>query len=76
MTKMLRVLRILEMAWLAIAVFSLVMGAYRYNTYGWSAAKWFFAGAMIAGIFFALRRRQRLKFGREESKGSNSDSTP
>lgn len=71
---MLRVLKILEMAWLAIGVFSLAMGAYQYNTYGWEAAQWFIAGAFISGIFFVMRRRQRLKFERTEAEKTNTDS--
>ncbi len=63
---MLRVLKILEVVWLAIGIFSLVMGAYRFNNLGWEDSKWFFAGALMAGIFFAFRRRQRQKFEKAE----------
>jgi uncharacterized membrane protein len=66
---MLRVLKILEMAWLLIGVFSMVAGAYFFNQQGWDASKWFFGGALVAGIFFAFRKRQRLKF--EDSKKEN-----
>lgn len=63
---MLTVLKILEMAWLAIGIFSLVMGAYQFNQHGWEASKWFVAGAFMAGIFYAFRRKQRLRFEKEE----------
>jgi hypothetical protein len=63
---MLRVLKILELAWLAIGIFSLLMGAYYFNQYGWGPSKWFFGGAFIAGTFYALRRKQRLNFERSE----------
>lgn len=69
---MLRVLKILEMAWLLIGLFSVIMGAYEYNRTGWEFSKWFFAGALVAGIFYALRRRQRKKF--EQSEGQNDNS--
>ena len=46
----------------------MVLGAYQFNQYGWDASKWFFGGALIAGIFFAFRRKQRLKFGESENQ--------
>lgn len=68
---MLRVLKILEMAWLVIGLFSMFMGAYQFNQYGWDSSKWFFAGALVAGVFFAFRRKQRKKF--EESDKQNPE---
>ena len=70
---MLRVLKILEMAWLLIGVFSMLMGAYLFNLHGWNESKWFFAGTLIAGIFYAFRRRQRLKFEASENDQKNSE---
>ncbi len=70
---MLRVLKILEMAWLLIGIFSMVMGAYQFNQFGWDASKWFFGGALIAGVFFAFRRKQRLKFEQSESENKPED---
>jgi uncharacterized membrane protein YfcA len=69
---MLRVLKILEMAWLLIGIFSVLAGAYFFNQHGWDASKWFFGGALIAGVFFAFRRRQRLKFEQSEKKNPNN----
>lgn len=68
---MLRVLKILEVAWLLIGVFSVVMGAYEYNQHGWDLAKWFFAGALVAGVFYAFRRKQRKAF--ESSDQNNNE---
>ncbi len=62
---MLRVLRILEFAWLAIGLFSLVMGVYQFNTYGMETAQWFFLGAFMAAVFYAFRRRMRLRMEKE-----------
>ena len=70
---MLRVLKILEMAWLLIGVFSMVMGAYLFNLHGWDESKWFFIGALIAGVFFAFRRKQRLKFEQSEKEQKTGD---
>ena len=68
---MLRVLKILEVAWLLIGLFSVVMGAYEYNEHGWDLAKWFFGGALVAGIFYAFRRRQRKRFEQSDENKSN-----
>ena len=59
---MLRVLKVLEMAWLAIGVFSIIMGAYQYHMVGLETAQWFFLGALLSGVFYAFRRKQRKKF--------------
>lgn len=58
-------MRILEFAWLAIGLFSLVMGVYHFNTYGMETAQWFFGGAFMAAVFYAFRRRMRQKLERE-----------
>ena len=59
---MLRLLKVLEMAWLAIGVFSIAMGTYHFNQNGLEISKWFFLGALVSGIFYAFRKRQRKKF--------------
>jgi hypothetical protein len=64
---MLRVLKILEMAWLVIMVFSVGMAIYQFNAIGWEGSKWFLGGAFIAAIFYAFRRRQRIRFQEAES---------
>jgi hypothetical protein len=66
---MLRVLKILEMAWLVIMAFSVGMAIYQFNTIGWEGTKWFLAGAFVAAIFYAFRRRQRIRF--QESETTN-----
>ncbi|MFT4980918.1 MAG: hypothetical protein ACI9UR_000764 [Bacteroidia bacterium] len=50
------------MAWLAIGVFSIIMGAYQYNVVGLETAQWFFLGALLSGVFYTFRRRQRKRF--------------
>jgi len=66
---MLRVMKILEVVWLIIAMFSLVMGIYHFNTYGMDTAQWFFGGAFVGAIFYAFRRRMRLRMEREAHDG-------
>ena len=70
---MLRVLKVLEMAWLAIGVFSIIMGAYQYNAVGLETAQWFFLGALMSGVFYAFRRRQRKRYEAAE-KNENPES--
>ncbi|MCB9185129.1 MAG: hypothetical protein H6601_00115 [Flavobacteriales bacterium] len=66
-------LKILEVAWLLIGLFSVIMGAYEYNQHGWELARWFVGGALVAGIFYAFRRRQRKNFEKSE-EGKNTAS--
>lgn len=63
---MIRVLKILEIAWLGIAIFSLGMAAYLINSEGFDQAKWFLLGTVVAGAFYAWRRRTRQMLEREE----------
>lgn len=67
---MLRVLKVLEMAWLIFGIGLIFVGSYTFNKGGWDESKWFFGGALVSGIFFAFRRRQRKKF--EEAEQNNS----
>jgi hypothetical protein len=57
------------MAWLVIMAFSVGMAIYQFNTIGWEGTKWFLAGAFVAAIFYAFRRRQRIRF--QESETTN-----
>lgn len=66
---MLRMLKVLEVAWILIGIFSMLAGAYYFNQHGWDASKWFFAGALISGVFYTFRRRQRIRF--EQSEKNN-----
>lgn len=63
---MLRALKVLEMAWLLIGLFCVVMGVYQYMQFGFEPALWFFGGAVIAGFFYGFRRRQRKRFESNE----------
>lgn len=70
---MLRLLKVLEMAWLLIGIFSIVMGSYYFNQSGWDASKWFFGGALVAGVFYTFRRRQRRNFEQSDNKTNDSE---
>ena len=60
------------MAWLGIGIFSILMGAYQYKMVGLETAQWFFLGALVSGIFYAFRRRQRRKL-EEANKTDKKD---
>lgn len=62
---MLRMLKILEVAWLVIGLFSLGMGIHTFNEHGWEASQWFFGGALMATVFYTFRRRQRKRIEQE-----------
>lgn len=68
-----RVLKILEIAWLIIGIGAVVMGAYQYNTYGWETAQWLFLGALVAGIFYAARRRMRIRIEESQKNQNKGD---
>lgn len=58
-------LRILEISWLAILLLSVVFGIYRWYTDGFESALWLFIFTFISGIFYVIRRRQRIAMQRE-----------
>lgn len=64
---MIKVLKFLELAWLAIGVFSLLMGAYIFNTQGFDQAKWFLAGTALAAAFYTWRKRVRKQLEAQEA---------
>jgi hypothetical protein len=53
-------LKILEYAWLAIGLIGICMGAYKTYTDGISESYLFFIIALVAGVFYSIRRKQRL----------------
>lgn len=62
-------LRVLEIAWLVIAIGSLVFGAWKTADEGFSEGVWFFIFTLIAAIMYTIRRRQRISFDRQKQKG-------
>lgn len=69
---MIRVLKILEVTWLGIALFSLGMSAYLFNSEGFDKAKWFLLGTVVAAAFYTWRRRTRQLLEREEAEKAKS----
>ncbi len=58
-------LRILEISWLAILLISVIFGIYRWFTDGFDTAIWLFVFTFISGVFYVIRRRQRIEMERE-----------
>lgn len=65
--KEIRIIRILEIAWLVIAIASIVFGVYETITIGIGESYLFFIFTVVAGIMYGMRRRQREKL-QDESK--------
>lgn len=55
-------LRILEMAWLAIAVVSCAISGYQFFEEGWRSAGFMLVITTIAAVMYTIRRRQRIHF--------------
>jgi hypothetical protein len=53
-------LKMLEYAWLAIGFIAICLGAYKTYTDGIAESYLFFLIALIAGVFYSIRRKQRL----------------
>ncbi len=62
-------LRVLEIAWLIIAIGSLIFGAWKTAEDGFNEGVWFFIFTLIAAIMYTIRRRQRISFTRQKEKG-------
>lgn len=61
-------LRILEISWLVILLVSILFGIYRWMTEGIEAAIWLFIFTFISGVFYVIRRRQRIAMEREQEQ--------
>ncbi|MGI8892931.1 MAG: hypothetical protein ACR2GN_05665 [Bacteroidia bacterium] len=68
-------LRILEMAWLIIAIGSLIFGIWKTMEEGLSESVWFFIFTLIAAIMYTIRRRQRISFDKQKGKGVEEKKT-
>ncbi|MFM8433092.1 MAG: hypothetical protein ACKOA1_09870 [Bacteroidota bacterium] len=53
-------IRILEMAWLAIAILSGAISAFQFFVDGWQSALWMIFITAVAAVMYIIRRRQRI----------------
>ena len=62
-------LKILELAWLAIAIISGVVAAYQFFAEGWTSAVWMGVITGVAIVMYRVRRKQRISM--EEDHHTN-----
>ncbi|HMT30457.1 MAG TPA: hypothetical protein PKD91_14375 [Bacteroidia bacterium] len=55
-------LRILEISWLILGIVGIGLGVYNFFTDGLVAAVWPLLFTFIAGIFYFVRRKQRIAY--------------
>jgi membrane protease YdiL (CAAX protease family) len=60
-----KIIRILEITWLCIAIAGVLFGAYKFNESDWGDRILLFMFTFVAGIFYYIRRRQRIRMEQE-----------
>ncbi|HET6243464.1 MAG: hypothetical protein H0V01_07955 [Bacteroidetes bacterium] len=60
-----KIIRILELAWLIIAIAGAVLGIYKFANEGLSEAIYFFIFTFVAAVFYYIRRKQRIRMEQE-----------
>jgi hypothetical protein len=60
-----RIIRILEIAWLIIAISGLAIGTFKFYYEGWDEAVFFYIFTLVAAIFYYIRRKQRIRMEQE-----------
>ncbi len=63
-------LRILEIAWLGIALASAGIAVYQFINDGSESAVWMLFVTVVSGIMYTIRHRQRVRYdlGREQTQ--------
>ena len=61
------ILRILEIAWLCIAICLFGIALFQYFSEDIGAAAFMLVGTVIASCMYFIRKKQRLKIGRQQS---------
>lgn len=62
---MMKIIKILEISWLVIAIAGIVMGTYKISSGNNEEAVYFYVFTIVAGIFYYMRRKQRIKLEKE-----------
>jgi hypothetical protein len=63
-------LRILEISWMVFGIAGLVLCGYNLITESVQAAMWPLIFSVIAGVFYTVRRKQRIAY--DKSRGTDS----
>ncbi len=70
-----KIIKILEKAWLAIAILAILIGSYMLINGAKNDALYFYAFTVVAGAFYFIRRKQRLRMESEEKKKEENQGT-
>ncbi len=60
-----KIIKILETAWLVIAILAISIGTYMLIKGAKNDALYFYAFTVVAGVFYYIRRKQRLRMETE-----------
>jgi len=63
-------LRILEISWLVFGLLGIGLCFYNLTVDGFAAAAWPLLFTMIAGIFYTVRRKQRIAYEKQQHEAS------
>jgi hypothetical protein len=66
-----KIFKILEIVWLALACIGVIMCVYNIVMKDNGGAIYFFVFAIVSGLMYALRRRQRVKFEKAQAEKEN-----
>ena len=72
-TRAIKLIQFLENAWLVIGVTSVAVGIYESFTRGIEESYMFFIFALVSGILYSLRRRQRILMEKESRDETDQD---
>jgi hypothetical protein len=61
-------LRVLETAWLLIVLMGLSLGTFKLVTETMASALWFYLFTSVAVVFWIIRRKQRIRAEKRQSK--------
>lgn len=72
---MIKIVRILEICWLVIAIVGVVLGTYQLTQGNREHSVYFYIFTLVAGIFYYMRRRQRIRLEEQEPGANKPQST-
>jgi fatty acid desaturase len=59
-------IRILEIAWLIIAIGTAVIAVYQFIAEGWQSAIWMLMVTLVSMVMYTIRHRQRIRFEKHD----------
>lgn len=71
--KAIKFIRFLEIAWIIVGLTTVTIGIYETLTRGFEESYMFFIFAFVAGILYALRRKQRIGMEEDSKDNTNQD---